>query len=491
MMFKHSDHLGFFNPYFIKKEGLIHTEEDFSEIIKSYGGPKEIDILAISEILNANYIFADRTIIKEINKSPWMANLNEEATDWNYHDVPNHNEFEIDENEIAEELFNRLLDEILSYTEGKNRIGILLSGGMDSRIVAGLLDNLIQNGKLPKDIKITALTWGNSNSRDVIYAKKIAERLNWEWKHYIVSTDDLRNNIDEVAINGCEFSPLHLHALPQMRVDNQLDCVLAGSYGDSVGRAEYSSIKIRNLKSVAHNFRNVGSLLKNTAFNQARKGYINDLNKYHLLFPQKLKYQQYDQDYQLHYMRRMLNPCMKFIGKHNPLFQAFTAPAVFGYMWSLKPELRNDSIYSRILKKINPDIAKISWSRTGLPYGGIEGTPDSFKKVHHSYPKFIAEDLYEEIKSLVLSEEIKSLEIFNLQSLINSLKLIKNVVHTKYWYEEKLIWIASLAKAVSIYNIQSSNNFKKNSYDSFSSKVLVPLEFYGRNHSISKLLRKL
>jgi asparagine synthase (glutamine-hydrolysing) len=490
-MFKFSDHLGFFNPYFIKKDGLIHTEDKFNEIIKAHKSPKEIDVLAISEILNTNYIFADRTIIQGIHKSPWMANLNAEATAWNYHDVPNHKEIDVDENEIAEELFQRLLAEILSYTEGKNKIGILLSGGMDSRIVAGLLDYLLQNGKLSKQVEISALTWGNSNSRDVIYARKIAELLNWEWKHYVVSAEDLRNNIDEVAKNGCEFSPLHLHALPQMRVDNQLDCVLAGSYGDSVGRAEYSSVKVRNLKSVAHNFRNVGSLLRQTAFNETKRNHLSDLDKYHQLFPQKLKYQQYEQDYQLHYMRRMLNPCMKFIGNHNPLFQAFTAPDVFGYMWSLKPELRNDSIYSRILKKINPDLAQIPWARTGLPYGVSEGVPDSFMKAHHSYKKLITEDLYEEIKSLVLSEEIKSLEIFNTESLINSLKLIKTVNHTKHWYEEKLIWIASLAKAVSTYNIKSSTNYNSTAVDTFSSKFLVPLEFYGRNRSISNLLKKI
>tara|TARA_R100000306_G_scaffold56393_1_gene54175 strand:+ start:2062 stop:3534 length:1473 start_codon:yes stop_codon:yes gene_type:complete len=490
-MFKYSDHLGFFNPYFIKKEGLIHTEDKFNEIIKAHKGPKEIDVLAISEILNTNYIFADRTIIQGIYKSPWMANLNAEATAWNYHDVPTHKEIDVDENEIAEELFKRLLAEILSYTKGKNKIGILLSGGMDSRIVAGLLDYLIQNGKLPKQVEITALTWGNSNSRDVIYAQKIAELLNWEWKHYIVSAEDLRNNIDEVAENGCEFSPLHLHALPQMRVDNQLDCVLAGSYGDSVGRAEYSSVKVRNLKSVAHNFRNVGSLLKHTAFNQTKRGYLSDLDKYHQLFPQKMKYQQYEQDYQLHYMRRMLNPCMKFIGNHNPLFQAFTDPKVFGYMWSLKPELRNDNIYSIILKKINPDLAQIPWARTGLPYGTQEGKTDSYSKVHHSYKKLIDVDLYEEIKNLVLSDEIKSIEIFNIESLKYSLKLIKEVTHTKHWYEEKLIWIASLAKAVSYYNIKSSKGYKKQPIDTFNSRLLVPLEFYGRNHSISKLLKKL
>ena len=125
MEFKYSDHLGFFNQYFIKRNGLIHTGNSFDEIIMAYKSPIEIDLLAVSEILNNNYIFGDRTIVQGINKSPWMANLNADATDWNYHDVPSHQELNIDENEIAEELFKRLLDEIFSYTEEKNKIGVL------------------------------------------------------------------------------------------------------------------------------------------------------------------------------------------------------------------------------------------------------------------------------------------------------------------------------------------------------------------------------
>lgn len=489
-MFKNSNHLGFFNPYFIKKDGVFLIKENFGEIIKLVDEPKKIDLISIIELLNRNYFLGDRTIIQGINISPWMAKPNKSNNEWVFHDLPIHKEINLDEATIAEELFTRLQKEILSYIGEKKSIGILLSGGMDSRIVAGTLDYLIKSEILADDIIVTALTWGNENSRDVVYAKRIAEKLKWDWKHYSVTAENLKDNLNEVAINGCEFSPIHLHALPQIRDDNKLDCVLAGSYGDSIGRAEYSGVKVNNLKALTNNFRNVGALLKQNAFQDMKGKWMTDTEKYHTLFPEKQLYQQYELDNQLHYMRRMLNPCMKFIGLHNPLQQVFTSPDVFGFMWSIIPKKRNNEVYKLIISKFKTDFSNIPWARTGLPYGVTEGLPDSFDNTHHSYKDFIDYDLYEEIKNLVLSDEIKSLEVFNMKSLTLSLKLIKSQPHTKLWYEEKLIWLASLSKAISLYDIKNDKIYKNNNFDIFNNKVLVPLEFYGRNKSISKILKK-
>jgi asparagine synthase (glutamine-hydrolysing) len=489
-MFENSNHLGFFNPYFIKKDGFFQIKNTFVEIIKLVDEPKKIDLISIIELLNRNYFLGDRTIIQGINKSPWMAKPNENNNEWVFHDLPIHKEINFDEANIAEELFIRLQKEILSYIGEKKSIGILLSGGMDSRIVAGTLDYLIKSEILADEINVTALTWGNENSRDVVYAKRIAEKLKWDWKHYRVTAENLKNNIDEVAINGCEFSPIHLHALPQIRDDNKLDCVLAGSYGDSIGRAEYSGVKVNNLKAQTNNFRNVGAFLKQSAFKDMKGKWMPDTQKYHALFPEEKLYQQYELDNQLHYMRRMLNPCMKFIGFHNPLQQVFTSPDVYGFMWSIIPKKRNNEVYKLIISKFKTDFSNIPWARTGLPYAVTEGSPDSFDKEHHSYKEFIDNELYEEIKNLVLSEEIKSLEVFNLQSLTQSFELIKSQPHTKQWYEEKLIWLASLSKAISLYDIKNDKIYKNNSIDVFNNKVLVPLEFYGRNKSIFKIFKK-
>ena len=56
-----------------------------------------------------------------------------------YHSLPQHGmAADVTEKRIAENLFELLCKEIKMYIEGHRRLGILLSGGMGSRIVAAV-----------------------------------------------------------------------------------------------------------------------------------------------------------------------------------------------------------------------------------------------------------------------------------------------------------------------------------------------------------------
>src|SRR5690606_40411595 len=94
----------------------------------------------------------------------------------------------------------------------RKSIGVLLSGGMDSRIVAGLLQEIKNEAGNP-GFDVVAITWGLPSSRDVVYATRIAKLYNWEWKHYPVGLEQLEENIQVCAENGCEYSPIHLHEI--------------------------------------------------------------------------------------------------------------------------------------------------------------------------------------------------------------------------------------------------------------------------------------
>ena len=60
-----------------------------------------------------------------------MANL--DARGWEYAKLPKHGFRRMPTCEIAKELKSRLLNEAIGYLQGKPLVGILLSGGMDSR----------------------------------------------------------------------------------------------------------------------------------------------------------------------------------------------------------------------------------------------------------------------------------------------------------------------------------------------------------------------
>lgn len=453
-MFNHYSNLGYNNPYYILKGNKFQVFKSFPDTIQSFHSNKSIDSVAVIELLNKGFIFADRTLIQGMYKTPWQAKPNKNLDNWHYADVPKHDNRLIHEEEIAETLFHKICNEIEAVIGDKTKIGVLLSGGMDSRMVAGALDYLIKIKRLT-NMQITGLTWGNDNTRDVVYAKEIASRLGWEWKHYKVTTEDLINNISETATYGCEYSPVHLHAIPQIRDDNQhLELILAGSYGDSVGRAEYSGKNVRYLKPIDSNITNFSFFFKKDVYKKSLKGIQQDILQYHKIFPQEKPYMQYELDYQLHYMRRMLNTCMQLFTEKMEFYQVFTHPDVFGYMWSISPEKRNDSVYENMLKLFKTKLDDIPWARTGMGFGQKNGVPDKYLKEHHNYSQQIYQILFEHTAFKKVTQQLKTLGIFNIDAIETIYKILKKNKNSNLYFLDKMLWLISLSEMIEKYNVQ-------------------------------------
>lgn len=452
-MFQYFNNLGFNNPYYYNNGVTFIIKQKLTDLLDVYDDVLRIDPAAVIELLNKGFILADRTIIQGIMRTPWLARPNEIFNKWEFGRVPKHDLLDIEEKDIAKTLFKKICSEIQLSIGSKKKIGILLSGGMDSRIVAGALDYLRKTNTL-ESIQVTALTWGNEGTRDVIYADEIATRLNWNRKHYKVTAKDLLYNITETAIHGCEYSPIHLHAIPQIRDDNNLDIIIAGSYGDSIGRGEYSGKKVELLKPISQGISSIGGLVYQSVFENSIKDIENDIYHYHELFPEEKPYMQNELDYQLHYMRRMLNPCMELLSEKMTFYQVFTHTDVFGYIWSVNPKRRNDCIYKYMLKEFITRLDDIPWSRTGLQYGQGNGIPDKYLKDHHSYVNIIRREIFYELQNLVLSNEIKQLNIFNQRALKTLLKIVKHFPSQDTYYPGIILWLASLAEMVRIYNLQ-------------------------------------
>lgn len=465
-LFTNYNNLGFHSPYFIYSS-RINTFQQFKKAIKSKHNARKIDLTAIVEILNNNYILGDRTLVHGINKSPWMAYPSSDSSDWIYNkDLPIHDTKIHSQEEIAQTLFKLLQEELVQYVENSERIGILLSGGMDSRIVAGLLHKHMQirSGQSPKSV--VAFTWGLPESRDVVYASRIARKYNWEWIHLEIDKTQLVENITICAESGCEVSPIHLHAIPKISKYNGLDCILAGSFGDSIGRGEYSGKKVTELKKTGNRSRlkNIGNLLRSDYLEFTEDQILNDISQYHRIFPRPEVYQQNELDNQLHYMRRMLNNCMSIINHKTPLHQMFASPKVYGYMWSLEPRLRNDYNYEIILRNYFPELLDIPWARTGLKYPLNSGKPDKFLKTHHKYGELIRSHFVQKLKSDEFKSNLHQLNIFDMDAVENLIKLCSSFpIAGSYYFEERLLWLLSLSKFVKLYEIKSDYNpFRQN-----------------------------
>ncbi len=470
-------HLGFMNPFYIENNNHLIIDTDFEEIVKHQDQRNAIDPVAVIEILNKSYTFGDRTFIKDVNLTPWMAKPNKEQTSWEYvEDFPPHGNIVVAEEVAAESLFKKLLQEIKNYIGKSLNVGILLSGGMDSRIIAAAIKHLQDNNEI--NVNIIALTWGIENSRDVIYAKRIADLFGWTWEYFELSHKNLIENIEIAAKHGALYSPVHLHAMPKISELKNIDCIIAGSFGDSIGRAEYSGIKVKNLKQTTSRMINKFKIIKNNIYKTNIPKVHGDIDRYHKLFPRQENYQYYELEKQIHYMRKQLNQCMSVINEKIPLFQAFTSPEVFGYMWSLSPEVRNDKIYYHILNKYFPGLLELPWARTGCRYLSENcDKPDNYLKNYHNYGKWIREDIDTIIQKKVLSSHIKKLNVFNMSALEKLLWVNSFSGDKLTMIDEYLIWIASLSDAVQLYNIQGLNNVDNSIIDKFNGNITSILQF--------------
>lgn len=176
----------------------------------------------------------------------------------------------------------------------------------------------------------------------------------------------------------------------------------------------------------------------------------------------------------------MLNACMSVINKFIPLYQVFSSPKVFGYMWSLSPEVRTDLIYKRILENHAHELLSIPWARTGLPYPENEGTPDSFRKKHHDYGYMIRKlylDLIE--KELISNPDVvkKLIDFGVVQKQLRNLHTMP--IREELLLEEKLLYVTQVVKFIKKYHITVElENYKGPCFNRHKEALLYKAKYF-------------
>ena len=386
---------------------------DYSTVIR--GGEKKLtlDVSAILSVLAFNFPCGDRTLFNEIKRQPWLSSISQDGKAV-LEPIPPHG-FLWDKTErVAERLNSLLQEEAERVCHKRDEIYILLSGGLDSRIVAGTLYELRRKGILKTNP--IGLTWGLEDSRDVQYAKAAAEMLGFGWKHINISPVEILENIyDGFPLIGGLVPPYHLHRMLWFKTNVSKEAlVLAGSYGDSIGRAEFSGRHVLELDFLRPY--NPFNLIRQDCLTQAIAGIHNDLSLLHERAGgrETPKHALCEIELQCHYMRGMIAHVMAVINNWCTLYQMFTDPKVYTYMWSLHPLRRDDSIYAALLERTHPGLARVPWARTNRALQGrTVGAQNVLRREFHDYAKWTSFVLYDEILKIVEPEWFESTGIFN------------------------------------------------------------------------------
>lgn len=449
-----------------------------------------IDPVAVHSILTKNYILGDRTVVSGLHRTPWMARP-AGGFQWQFADLPRHGDNRHGADIIAGELCRRLYTELLEYLEGSDTVGVLLSGGMDSRVVAGLVRMAQLAGDYSGDV--VALNWGLRESRDAVYSEYIARRFGWEYIRFSLNAELLYSNIHLAAARGAEYSPVHLHAMEKISNISALDCIIAGSFGDSVGRGEYSSRHISRHPFILARGHNRYEFLRKPIQHNSWSKLFEDVNKCRAAFGRSSEREYRELDLQRHYMSRMLCPCMEVIDDKIPLYQMFTHPDVYGYMWSLDMSVRTDHVYSELFKILPKDLCQIPWARTGRIYGSHNSAVDKYCSMNNKYGSWSRKNCRDFVVREIGDGALQSLNIFNNYSLDFLCKLWpRSDDKVLNRLDERMVWLASLSILIKHYKVKGIESESKSTlYDrAYACKGAAHGYLYSKLYS-SKTLRKL
>lgn len=434
--------------YFIKdNSGRISLYDYFSDAVKAAGETSKVklNITALTEFPSHYAFIGDKTIVNNISRTQWFSKFYPEQGIFKNNFILRHRNREADAAEIARELHIALREEVSDYIKESRKVGILLSGGMDSRVVSSVLKE-IQNER--KDFEVYAFCWGNPETRDPVYAKRIAELYNWDYQNFPVTSDTLKKNIEVCAYEGCFYAPKHLHAMPDVAGragELEIECLLAGSYGDSIGRAEYSGVRVENLTPIRKRFRNWFRLFNKDVYEECRKRTISDIGIYRSILGESSETALNELDYQLHYMRNMLGTCMMVLKRVTDFHQVFTRNDVVSLMWSFTNKCRTNEVYRYLLGEIDPKLLDIPWARTGMKYLDISTKPDNLTKSFHNYSEWVRHELFSHIQDLIFEGEIEKTGIFNMDQIHFIMMQNRKSKVTNGRIEEIILWLSSLS----------------------------------------------
>lgn len=192
-----NDRFGLYPHYIAHTGGRFVFAPEIKGVLCAPGVSKRLNLTAIAEYVRFQQMLGDKTWFEDVlllppaslvRYRPWDDRLSITRY-WDWDEIGE--QPAISFGEAVEEcirLFQRGVD---ARIRGPYRVGVYLSGGLDSRTIVGFID-----GRVP----VTTITYGAAGCRDVVYAAEIARRAGSD-HHWFPFVDGRWVE---------EYAPLHL-----------------------------------------------------------------------------------------------------------------------------------------------------------------------------------------------------------------------------------------------------------------------------------------
>jgi len=232
-----SDRYGFCNLYYWASSERILFASEYKAIIWHEDFSKKIDEVALADSMALGYSTEDRTFFENVRLVPQasVATFKMDGSvsikkywDYSFHSDDDPVWTEVD---YIDQFYEKLTKAIQRQIDVNNSMAIALSGGLDSRTLAGILH------KLPFDGKVNAYTYGHPYCYDLEYGKRIAKKLAYGHTYIPIGTTYLMDHAEkfvwltEGTVNCCNAHILVPY--PFFR-EKSISTVMSGFAGDTL-----------------------------------------------------------------------------------------------------------------------------------------------------------------------------------------------------------------------------------------------------------------
>ncbi len=393
-----NDRYGFRPLYWCDRDNYLLFASEIKAILQDRSFTRSVDMEAMAEFFSFGYVLGDKTLIEGVKLLPPASILtySNGRTEINqYWDWDQIGKVEaMNEGEIIEELGRLWLQAVERRMQGKARIGLSLSGGLDSRAIASAIS--------PKYYPIHAVTFGKSDCDDYKIAKRVANILGIE--HYFVEITGGKwfSGVEKtVYIADGLLNIVHLHSWDSIDVMKKyFDICLNGFLGETVA-GRYLTTDIMSTKditqyiNVVFKWMNRGKVSiddEEIFYNPTRLGLLRGLSRKSLA--ENVKGIIDDPQWSDYFIisntgRRFvllgLFCCQKKLEIRMPFFDN----DFIEFVYSLPNELRfSHFIYNKMLLKFFPKTYKsIPWQQTDVPIGTNKNIQRIYRYYHSGQSK--------------------------------------------------------------------------------------------------------
>lgn len=220
--------------YFIRNKQFIFSSHLYLiiDVLKSFEIQPSLDLQSAAELISASYVYSPgRTLIDQILKVPGRSiakfSVGKRILEIESYDDGLSYKFTSDFDDNKKKLIEVLTNGLDNYRD--KSIGLMLSGGADSRLILNIISSL--------NMKVDLLTFGQStvNVSDFSILRELKNIFNYPAHAFVASAEHIIDNFEQVCLSSNWSDMWHFGKLPQQFFDqlSSYDVVLRGD-GDGM-----------------------------------------------------------------------------------------------------------------------------------------------------------------------------------------------------------------------------------------------------------------